>query len=398
MQRTDVLIVGAGPVGMTAALLASKSGLSVRIIERNQLRKANSRAIGITPPTLEILAAVGLDKVFVDKGVRVEKASGNSKKACLGKLELKIIDSEYRYILAIPQDMTEAILEQALSADSKIQCHLGLEALDYTEDDGGIKIQAQDCSGNKVEYEAKYIMACDGGKSRMREAAGINFEGAPYHDTFLMGDYEDKTGWGESARLYFTPRGSIESFPMPGGKRRFVLSTREFLKENTTDFLEREIPLRSTVSVKDVKKYWESGFGVQHFLARSFVKGRLFLCGDAAHLMSPIGGQNMNCGFADAELAVWLICRLLEGKTTQVKASRVYNKARRRSARSATGRAWLMMRLGTTGGFLWNLARNTFALLMLHTPLLAVFVPMFCMQSLPDRNLKACKRRYEKEL
>jgi 2-polyprenyl-6-methoxyphenol hydroxylase-like FAD-dependent oxidoreductase len=90
-----------------------------------------------------------------------------------------------------------------------------------------------------------------------------------------------------------------------------VLRTPHFIKENETDFLEKEIPLRCGVAVDTKDKVWESAFGVQHYIAEPYSRNGLFLCGDAAHVMSPIGGQNMNIGLADAECAVWCIQQIL---------------------------------------------------------------------------------------
>jgi 2-polyprenyl-6-methoxyphenol hydroxylase-like FAD-dependent oxidoreductase len=227
---------------------------------------------------------------------------------------------------------------------------------------------------------------------------GIPFAGAPDRYTFLMGDYDDTTGWGEQARFFFTPRGSVESFPLPQGKRRYVLRTPRFIKEYTTDYLKTEILRRAGVNVADVHQFWESGFGVQRFTAGSFCKGRVFLCGDAAHLMSPVGGQNMNTGFADAELAAWLTGLLLEKRAPSILVCGLYNRVRKQAVTAALRRAQWMMRAGTSGGYLWSALRNLAILAFLHTPLRRYLLQLFSMQSIPDRNLKNSQKRFEEEL
>ena len=213
-----------------------------------------------------------------------------------------------------------------------------------------------------------------------------------------MGDYEDTTGWGKNARFFFTPRGSVESFPLPAGKRRYVLRTPYFIKEYTTNYLETELLCRAGINVDGVHQFWESGFGVQRFTAGSFCQGRVFLCGDAAHLMSPVGGQNMNTGFADAELAAWLSKILLEKRAPHLPVCKLYNRVRQQAVGAALRRAQWMMLAGTSGGQAWSALRNLAALCFLHTPLRRYLMQLFSMQSIPDRNLKNSQKSFEMEL
>ncbi len=138
---------------------------------------------------------------------------------------------------------------------------------------------------------------------------------------------------------FFSPRaGSVESFPLPEWKRRYVVRTPYFIKEYTTGYLGTEILNRTGINVDGVRQFWESGFGVQRFTAESFCKGRVFLCGDAAHLMSPVGGQNMNTGFADAELAAWLTRILIEKQAPYQPVCRLYNRVRKQAVGAALRR------------------------------------------------------------
>jgi 2-polyprenyl-6-methoxyphenol hydroxylase-like FAD-dependent oxidoreductase len=227
---------------------------------------------------------------------------------------------------------------------------------------------------------------------------GIAFEGAPERYTFLMGDYQDSTDWGEMALFFCTPRGSVESFPLPGGKRRYVVRTPRFIKEYSSDYLAAELLGRTGINVAGVRQFWESGFGVQCFTAKKFCQGRAFLCGDAAHLMSPVGGQNMNSGFADAELAAWLCKLLIEKRVPQRLACVLYDRVRKRAVGVSLRRARWLMLVGTSGGRLWSAIRNLAALLFLHTPFGYYLARIFSMQSIPFRNLKHSQKRLEKQL
>jgi 2-polyprenyl-6-methoxyphenol hydroxylase-like FAD-dependent oxidoreductase len=398
MVDATIIIVGAGPVGMLAALIASQRGLQVLLIERLRERQVNSRAIGITPPSLEILKTFGLDTKLIGCGVRVVRSEAHSKNKCLGSINFGGLSGEYGFILAVPQDKTESIFEEALASTNKVRVIRGHEVTGVTEKDGIVIAEGVKDNGTPFRFSSDYLVACDGGKSAVRRSLGIPFDGHAYSHTFLMGDFDDTTGWGKEARLFFTSRGSVESFPLPGNKRRYVLRTPQLIKAYTSDYLEIELLLRACIDVKVARKYWESGFEVGRFIARRFCEGHVFLCGDSAHLMSPIGGQNMNTGFADAELAVWLVDRHRSGGLDLETACSFYNRMRKRAARSAAWRAGVMMRIGTSGGRIWSAIRNSVVYFLLRTPLTLLLISMFTMLSIPGRNISSFGTNCKKEL
>ena len=398
MVDADVIVVGAGPVGMLAALLSAQRGMSVLLLEQSAQRPVQSRAIGITPPSLEILRTSGLAEVFIEHGVpvRVSEAYGGTMQ--LGVIDFAVLNSSFPFVLSIPQDSTETILEAAVLAHSSVRFLRGHQVTDCSEEEDRINVQGT-CQGTGTfYYTGQYLLACDGGRSTVRAALGIPFEGAPDRYTFLMGDYEDTTGWGKKARFFFTARGSVESFPLPDGKRRYVVRTPALIRDGASDYLRTELLCRAGIDVNDALIFWESAFGVQSYRAHDFSKGRVFLCGDAAHLMSPVGGQNMNTGFADAELAAWLVKIMLGKRLPKHLVHRLYNRVRKKAAGTACRRAQTMMLLGATGGRLWSAMRNLVLLSILHTPLRQFLTQLFSMQSIPCRNLMHYRKHFEKEL
>jgi 2-polyprenyl-6-methoxyphenol hydroxylase-like FAD-dependent oxidoreductase len=393
----DIIVIGAGPVGMLAALLSAQEGLSVLLLEQSAERPIQSRAIGITPPSLEILSRLGLADTFIEHGIAVRAAEVCGRGMRLGRIDFGGLPCDFPFVLSIPQDRTEMILEQAVLTQTSVRFLRGHQVTDCCAEDH-VRVSGTCAAGGIFHYSGKSAVACDGGKSTVRETLGIPFEGAAERYTYLMGDYEDTTGWGNKARFFFTARGSVESFPLPDGKRRFVLRTPCFIKEYTSDFLATELLWRAGINVDGVRQGWESGFGVQSFQAGSFCKGRVFLCGDAAHLMSPVGGQNMNTGFADAELAAWLTRILLDKRASQHLVSSLYNRTRKQAVGTALRRAQWLMLVGTSGGHIWSTIRNLAAFCVLHTPLRWYLMQLFSMQSIPCRNLKNCQKKYEEEL
>lgn len=398
MADADIIVIGAGPVGMLAALLAAQQGLGVLLLEQSAKRHNQSRANGISPSSLEILSQLGLADVFIEHGVAVRISEAYGQNMRLGTLDFAGLQGEFPFVLSIQQDKTEQLLEEAVIAHSSIQFLRGHGVTHCSEEEGHVTVNGKCSDAEIFSFTGQYVLACDGGKSTVRKGLGIPFEGAPDRYTYLMGDYDDTTGWGKKAIFFFTARGSVESFPLPGGKRRYVVRTPCFIKEYTTGYLGTELLCRAGIHVDGVRQFWESGFGVQHFMAGSFCKGRVFLCGDAAHLMSPVGGQNMNSGFADAELAVWLTKILLDKRASYLPVSRLYNRVRRQAVGAALRRSQWMMLAGTTGGNVWSAIRNTVSLFFLHTPLRRHLIQLFTMQSIPCRNLKNYRKRFEKEL
>jgi len=397
-EIADIIVVGAGPVGLLAALLSAQHGLKVVLLEQTELRDSRSRAVGVTPPSLEILEGLGLAGALVDHGVAVRCAEAHGKSMQLGTLDFSGITGDFPFVLSIPQERTSALLEQAVLAEGSIRFLRGHRVTGCSEANERVTVSGKCSAAGDFHFDAQYVLACDGGKSAVRESLGITFEGAPYRHTFIMGDYQDCTGWGEKALFFLTPRGSVESFPLPEGKRRYVLSTPHFIKAYTTDYLQTELLRRSGIDVAGVRQYWESGFGVQRFTAKWFCRGRVFLCGDAAHLMTPVGGQNMNTGFADAELAAWFSALLIAKRVPAHLAARVYDRARKKAAGAALRRAQEMMMAGASGGTLWSALRNLVALLLLKTPLRSALARFFSMQSIPFRNLRFSRKWFERKL
>jgi 2-polyprenyl-6-methoxyphenol hydroxylase-like FAD-dependent oxidoreductase len=198
-----------------------------------------------------------------------------------------------------------------------------------------------------------------------------------------MGDFADKSNFGDQAHLFFTRHGSVESFPLPGGCRRWVVQAEERLEQVPPRFVAEEVCRRTGINLDGCEKYFTSSYAVGRLLAQHYHDGRIALCGDAAHLMSPVGGQGMNVGFADAAWLATVLIACCRGGAEAEPLLDNYGQNRRKAALIATGRAARGMWLGTRRGRLSCLWRDPLLHLLLAPPLRRWLPPYFAMLTLP---------------
>lgn len=336
----DVLIVGGGPVGLFAAILLAQSGVDVQVLERRAVRSTHSRAIGIHPPALAALEEAGVADRLIAEGVRIPGGVARSRGRTVAALSFERLPGPHRYVLAIPQEQTERVLSERLAelAPDALQrgetveavYDLGAEVLTVT--DGGT-------------HRSRLLLGADGARSTVRNAAGIAAGVRPYRDAYVMGDFPDTTGDGSTAALYLEPAGIVESFPLPGNVRRWVVRMPAVVDGPTAETVAGLVAQRTGVPVDTSNNTMLSSFAVRRRIAERFVEGRIALMGDAAHEVSPIGGQGMNLGWLDAEQLVPLVVASLAG-TDVGHGLRRYTEERRRAALTAARQAHINMFLG----------------------------------------------------
>lgn len=363
----DVVVVGAGPVGLFLGALLLQEGLSVRILEQRTGPSTHSRAIGIHPPALAALQRAGVAEAMVTEGVRIGLGIARSSGTEVARLSFAKLPGPHPFVLTLPQTRTEALLETRV-------CELDPAALvrgfcvTSTHDAGtfvtlsgsrsaGVNVaEAPGFSGlGEDHFQARLVMGADGARSSVRRLLGIPTSGRDYPDTYLMGDFPDSgfsdvgfsdTGTAVSAAvLYLEPGGIVESFPLPGGLRRWVAHTDSLLPDATAADLAGMVSERSGVALDADANSMLSAFAVRTRLARHMVSGRVALVGDAAHEISPIGGQGMNLGWLDALELAPIVVAALAGKVTGTRLA-AFEKKRMRAAHTAARQAQLNMVLG----------------------------------------------------
>jgi len=333
----DVIIVGGGPVGLLLACLLKQQGLRFRVLERRVEPLTHSAAIGITPPSLQILDKLGLAADFIAAGVKVRDCFVYGQSGKLGCVSFREIPDVNRFILSLPQVTTIALLQK----------HLGQEYLEVGCEVSVVRQFEDHCTvqaGERV-LTARFVIACDGSRSRVRELIGMRAPVHTYGCHFVMGDFIDRTQFGDEAHLFFTATGAVESFPLPGGQRRWVVQTETHLDPAPPGILSGLIRGRTGIDVPAADQINESAFTPRRYNCDRYYDGRIILCGDAAHGMSPIGGQGMNTGFADAEFLAAILC---QGDPLTLLPA--YDHFRRKAVKTATSRAEWGMWFGTWRG------------------------------------------------
>ncbi|OYW78282.1 MAG: hypothetical protein B7Z37_00305 [Verrucomicrobia bacterium 12-59-8] len=372
----DVIIVGGGPVGLLLACLLKQQGLRLRVLERRTESIAHSAAIGITPPSLQILDKLGLAAEFIACGVKVRDCFVHGQRGRLGCVSFREIPDVNRFILSLPQVATIAILQK----------HLGQEHFESGCEVGGVRQFEDHCSVQAGErtLTARFVIACDGSRSRVRELIGMRAPGHVYDSHFVMGDFVDRTGFGDEAHLFFTATGSVESFPLPGGQRRWVVQTATRLDHPPPGLVSELTRERTGMDVSVADQINESVFTPRRFNSDRYYEGRIILCGDAAHGMSPIGGQGMNTGFADAEF----IAAILD-QADPLKLLPAYNRFRRKAAKTAIFRAEWGMWLGTWRGRARSRLRDVILkFLLCQGPVARHMGSFYAMLTIPFNTLK----------
>ncbi len=375
----DVAIVGGGPVGLFLGCLLARHSLRVVVLEKRTTSHQHSRAIGIHPPSLEAFDEIGLTDALVEQGIKIARGLAFADGRPLGELDFSSGPPPHQFVLSLPQCETERLLTEKLRELDAGALRCGAEVTELVSNDDSVTLTLRH-NHQTSTLRARYIVGCDGKQSLVRKHANIDFRGSRYPDTYLMGDVRDNTDYGVAAALDLGRDGLIESFPLPSGERRWVVKTETFLTDATPDTLGELVYHRLGHTLPSDDTTMLSAFGIERYLASSFSKGRLILAGDAAHVVSPIGGQGMNLGWLDARLLSETFRQIFAGQADAGSVLQHYSQRRRRAARQAILRAEFNTVMGRKTALPW--LRRNFVRGLLATPAKKLLARIFTMRGL----------------
>jgi len=312
-----VLIVGAGPVGLTLANELTRHGVPIRIVDKAPTATDKSKALVLWSRTLELLDDAGYAAPFMPCGLQVHGAQVSNGKDVLARVTLDSIDSRFPYALMIPQCDTERVLEERLAAHG-VKVERSTELLSFADKGNTVEATLKKPDGSSETLSADWLAGCDGAHSAVRHGLGLPFEGSTMDSDWWLADghisgLEPK----DKLHIFWHRDGILAFFPIVGDRFRVIgdlgAATGKERADPTLEEINAMLARRATPGVVLSNPFWLSAFRINERKVKDYRKGRVFLAGDAAHIHSPAGGQGMNTGMQDAFNLAWKLALVIKG-------------------------------------------------------------------------------------
>ncbi|MFC8045608.1 FAD-dependent monooxygenase [Nocardia sp. NPDC057353] len=328
MADAEVLVVGAGPVGLAAAVESARRGVRCRVVEQLSERPRFAKAVGVQPRTLEVFEGMGVLREVLDAAVRMRGQLVYADGAEVARLDLEPPPDIPYGFAALPQYETERILGERL-----LRCGVRVEyrtALASFEQDGSGVTAVLRGPGGEETVRVGYLVGADGAHSAVRKGLGLSFEGAAFAEQYMLGDVELDWTVPSGYGVRSTRRADVlVCIPLPGHRRyRVSMLAPEELAVPATEGVahgmegDRAPELHHIQAVLDRlapepaaarNLRWSSVFRISHRIVDSYGTGRVFVAGDAAHIHPPTGAQGMNTGIQDAHNLGWKLALAVAG-------------------------------------------------------------------------------------
>ncbi|MFM0040318.1 FAD-dependent monooxygenase [Paraburkholderia strydomiana] len=328
MEDVDVLVIGAGPVGLLLGTELQRDGVAVKVVDRMPNRGFFSKALGITARTLEIFDDLGIADRAIEAGTWLTGVETWVDGAMVPERSMRIPEDGLPYgSLSLAQYETERLFEAAF-AEHGGRVNYGCTLDSFTDNGEAVEARMTGSQGEALTVRCRWLVGCDGAHSKVRSALRLSFEGDQYPQTFALADVDVdwpyprgplyRFEWTDPARA----KASLVAVPVRSSAKRYRLSmivpdehASSLASTGTADpetiysLLLPSLPEGTQLS----SMRWSSVYRVSHRIASAYGRGRAFIAGDAAHIHPPVGGQGMNTGLQDAHNLAWKLAYVVKG-------------------------------------------------------------------------------------
>jgi 2-polyprenyl-6-methoxyphenol hydroxylase-like FAD-dependent oxidoreductase len=363
IKTTEVLIAGAGPVGLMMASMLSFYNIRCRIIDRKSAPCGYSGAMVIHARTLEIFSQMGLADLVQQQGTRIQALSvfieGEKKSSfASGAVGDKI--SPYTSMLLLEQKKTEKLLIDFLSGKG-IMVEWETELVDIVQTATHVEAIVLAPGGTRGSITASWLVGADGGQSTVRTLLGIPFPGKTHRLNLSIMEVDASIDLKENeAGFSFSKRATTGFFPLPDGNWRIDAALNRFhSKKRLIEFKDVQQYFGYDTGIKTVVRHPQF-FSIFHShgrVAQVYSLGRCFLAGDASHLFTPVGAQGMNTGLQDAHNLAWKLAMVAGGKVLP-EILFTYEDERKPVARSVADASDRFFKLAASPGFFYKSIRR----------------------------------------
>ncbi|OBK25801.1 hypothetical protein A5634_25910 [Mycobacterium asiaticum] len=364
----DVLVVGAGPVGLVAGCELARRGVSVRVIDKLPQPTTQSRAIAVHARSLDMFDRMGIVDELISTGIKATAMQLYAGHRKLFRVPLGGVEAAFPFTLTTAQTETERVLDKHLQSLG-VAVERGVELVALAQDVDTAQLTLRHADGSSERVRTRWVIGADGGHSAVRRLVGTKLEGCFEGERFLLGDVDAKHSLDlDSMHTFFAPDGPVVVLPMADDRMRFLAQVRcaagtpvEATLEALQAILDRRIG-----GIELTRSHWLTGFEVRHARVPAYRWGRVFLAGDAAHIHSPAGGQGMNTGMQDAYNLAWKLVEVIQDQAGEALLDS-YQAERLPVADSVIAFTDRLTRAGTLSG-LPSRVRNAVVRMVSHVP------------------------------
>ena len=372
----EVLVAGAGPVGLVMAAELARYGVRVRIVDKAAARTDKSKALVVWSRTLELMDAAGVSAALLAVGRTCDAANLMAGAKTLARIVFDGVESPHPYGLMIPQSETERVLEEHLQSLG-VGVERGVELISLVQSDGAVGCVLRGANGSEERLEASWLIACDGAHSTVRHALHVAFEGETLPSDWMLADVQlHGMPAAEEMHIFLHEKGPLAIFPIgqAGGetqRSRVIAGVgghEPARAEPTLSEVQALLDERGTGGVTASDPVWMANFGINERKIADYRVGRVFFAGDAAHIHSPAGGQGMNTGIQDACNLAWKLALVLGGRCKEAVLDS-YSAERSPVARQVLKSTGALTSLATMHNPALLAVRNTAVSLVLGIPM-----------------------------